>query len=122
MDEEKISKQIEQIKELAKKDKKVDISALIAQTLETSNKNYLPAKQKRIAFIVSTAFPLAGFVYAIKFWNTEAEDALEAAVACVILGCISIVIAWYVSQTLLGGAGTSGLQNLNPGDIYELTQ
>ncbi len=122
MSEEKISEQLKQIQELAKKDKTIDVAALIANTLSVADKNTIPVKAKRIAYLVSLGVPLAGFVYAIKYWYSDADDGLETALGCAVLGCVCLIITFLTTKAMTSGLTGANLNSLQPSDVQQLVE
>ncbi len=121
----KLEEQVKTYVELAKKDKKIDIASLMMTAMDDAKHNHLPVKEKRWAFIISLSIPFIGFYYAFKYFNSNADDANETALACGILACVCLISFWMVQGTLgssLSGGQLQGVQDLKPSDVYELTQ
>ncbi len=123
MPESKLEEQFKQLQELAKKDKSIDVAGLMVKALETHNDNFIPIKEKRWAYIVSIAVPLAGFYYVIKYFTSDKEDGLQNAMICTILSCFCLIITWIVSGTLSAGlsGGVPG-QTASPQEVLDLIQ
>jgi hypothetical protein len=123
MDEEKLAKQMEAYKELAK-DKKIDVASLMINALETSKANRLPDKQKRWAYLVSLVVPPLGLLFALKFYASDKDDAKEAAIMCVVLTGLSILLTVLFIKVVFNGSGANfdEIKNIKPQDIQELVQ
>jgi hypothetical protein len=124
MSEEKLEKQFEVYRELAKKDKKIDIAALMIDALQSHQNNLLDAKQKRWAYLVSLVAPPFGLLFAMKFYTAGKDDSKEAALACVVLTAVSILLGILFFKAVFSGAGTSlnQIQQIKPDDIQQLLQ
>lgn len=107
MSDQDLAKQLQAYKEVAATNKNVDITALMLNALEKEQANKLPAKQKRIAYFVSLAFPPFGLIYAIKFYFSGAEDGKKAALYCALLTIFVIVITTIFLNVIVSSSGTS---------------
>jgi len=92
MSEEKLTKEIETYRELAKSDKKIDVAALMINALQKSESNMLTAKEKRWAYLIAIGAPPLGLLFALKFYLSDKDDSKEAALMCVVLTAVSIMI------------------------------
>ena len=124
MSEEKLEQKFNMYREIAKGDKKVDVASLMMTALQQSEENRLPDKQKRWAYLISLVVPPVGLFFAVKFYLQNKEDSNEAALMCVILTAISILLTVLLGKVLLSGSGASlnQIQQVKPQDIQGLIQ
>ncbi len=122
--EDKLAEQIGEIAQLAKDNKGVDVSALMANVLESHKKNFIPSSQKRWAYLVSIGVPPFGLLFALKFYFSDADDGHESAYVCIVLTIISVVLVYWFTSSLLSTANITPAQieQIKPKDILELTQ
>jgi hypothetical protein len=122
--EQRLSQQIEAIRQAGEENKNVDVSALMLAALERHEQNLVPAKSKRIAYLVSLAFPPFGLLYALKYYFGEEDDAKHVALTCVLLTIFAIVIFFATVKLLFNTSGVSvqQIEQIKPADIYQLTQ
>ncbi|OGE73884.1 MAG: hypothetical protein A3C49_03625 [Candidatus Doudnabacteria bacterium RIFCSPHIGHO2_02_FULL_42_25] len=107
MSEDKLEKEIEEYAKLGASDKKIDVAGLMINALQKHERNLIPVKEKRIAYLVSLALPPLGFIYAIKFYLSDKDDGSQAALFCTLLTVFSLIISFFLVKTMLSGAGTS---------------
>lgn len=124
MTEDKLAKELEAYRELAKQDKKVDVASLMIKALEKHEENLLSVKQKRWAFLVSLILPPFGLIFAVKFYLSGKDDGEQAAWVCGLLTAVGIlVIVLSVKAILLGtGSNLNQIQRIKPSDIQQFTQ
>lgn len=121
-------KQLEQLAveyaELAKQDKNVDAAALMINALQQQDQNKLSPKAKRWAYLISLGVPPLGFVFGLYYFTKSESDSKSAAIICIILTTISLVFSIVFFQSLLNSSGVTveQIQQINPQDIYQLTQ
>jgi len=122
MSEEKLEKEIETYRELAKQDKKIDIASLMINALQKHESNLLPVKQKRWAYLISLAVPPVGIFFALKFYTSDKDDAKETAMICLLLTAVSILFTIFLAKSLLSGTGANlnNISNLKPQDLQGL--
>ena len=120
--EKRLEEQIHEISQLARENKEVDAAALMLRALETHERNMLPASQKRFGYFVSIGFPPLGLLFALKFWFSGTDDGEQAAIACIILTVVSLVLLWVTLSSIFSGGTAEQLQQINPQDVLELTQ
>jgi hypothetical protein len=124
MSEKHLEEQLKQYQELAKMDKKIDVAGLMIKALQDSENNHLPIKSKRWAYLLSISIPLVGFYYSFKYFNSHAEDAMEAGLACGILACFCLLSFFVIGHSMTAGSGLNfkDVENIKPADVYQLTQ
>lgn len=121
-------KQLEQLAaeyaDLAKNDKNVDAAALMINALQQQDQNKLSPKAKKWAYLLSLGVPPLGFAFAIYYFTKSETDAKSAAIICAVLTTISLAFSIIFFQTVLHSTGVSveQIQQINPQDIYQLTQ
>jgi hypothetical protein len=123
MNEEELAKQLKHLQELSKENKEIDIAHLSLQALQSYEKNFIPVKEKRMAYAVSILLPPFGIIYAIKFYfsDSDKEDHLEAAFLCVILTFVSIIMTAFLLKAMLSSSpGVGQIQQLTPESIQGL--
>ncbi len=124
MNEDELAKQLKKFQELGKGNKDIDVAALSLAALQGYEKNLLPAKQKRWGYLVSLAVPPFGLIYAFRFYFSGKEDGEEAALLCVVLTCVSIILFVLLGKLMLssGGITPSQIQQIKPSDVQQLYQ
>lgn len=124
MSEEKLEKELEQYRELAKEDKKVDVASLMINALQQHRSNLLEPKQKRWAYLISLVVPPVGLFFAVKFYFSGKDDGKEAGLMCVVLTAVSILLLVVFTSALLSGSGANvdQIKQIKPSDIQELYQ
>lgn len=124
MNEDKITKELEAYKELAKQDKKIDIAGLVIKALEKHEENTLSVKQKRWAYLISLGLPPFGLIFAVKFYLSGKDDGEQAAWTCGALTALGILLFILLIQVILSGTGVNlnQIQEIKPSDIQQLTQ
>lgn len=120
--EEKLAKQIEEIQKLAAQNKEVDAAALALNLLQNERSSSLPVAQKRRAYLVSLLLPPFGAYYVFKFWLRAENDARRVAWICLAITAVSFLILYAMGSALLSNPQIEQIQQINPQDIYELTQ
>ncbi len=124
MSDQKLEELATEYAELAK-DKNIDAATLMISALQQQDQNRLSAKSRRIAYLVSLALPPVGYVLALYYFFVKDEvDAKSTAYWCAALTTISLVLSVVFFNAVLSGAGVSveQIQQINPADIYELTE
>jgi hypothetical protein len=116
MNEEKLEKQIEQYRELAKKDKKIDVASLMLNALQQHEANLIPIKQKRWAYLISLGIPPVGFLFALNFLLSDKDDRNSTALMCVILTVVSVILAILIGKAMF----STGVSTLKPSDLQGL--
>lgn len=125
MSEDQVEKELKMYQELAKKDKSIDVAALMISALEKNrNTNSVPLKQKRLAYIISFAFPPFGLIYAVKFYFSGYDDGKSTALACSAITAVTILMLVIISFIMFSGSGTSleQFQQIRPEDIKSLVE
>ena len=124
MNEEKLAKELETYKELAKQDKKIDVASLMITALEKQQSNNLSDKEKRWAYLISLVAPPFGLLFAVKFYFSGKDDGEQAAWICGILTAVSILLAVLFVKVLSTSSGLNinQIQQIKPSDIHDLTQ
>ena len=124
MDEDKLSKELEAYRQLAKEDKNIDVAGLMIQAISKQEANMLPEKLKRWGFLVSLAVPPFGLLFAAKFYTSGKDDGKQAAWICIALTALSVFVAWLFFKVLLSSSGVSvnQLQQIKPQDIQNLVE
>ncbi len=124
MEDQDLQKKLEAYQELAKQNPNIDVGALMAGALEHQQESNLPTKKKITAYFVSIAFPPFGLIYAIRFYFSGATDGKKAALYCVLLTALTIVVTMMIFNAILsaGGSSVQQLQQINPSDIQSLIQ
>ena len=122
MNEEKLTKELETYKELAKADKKIDVASLMINALQQHKQNNLTDKEKRWAYLVSLVAPPLGLIFAVKFYFSGKDDAEQAALMCGILTTVSIMLVILFGKFLFSGTGVSldKVQKIRPSDLEGL--
>lgn len=124
MSDEKLEEIVTEYAALAKEDKNIDASALLINALEQQNQNKLSPSIKRWAYLISIGLPPLGLLFAFWFYFSGKDDGKSAGIACLILTVISGIISILLIKAIFSGSGTSPeqIQQINPADIYQLTQ
>ncbi len=124
MNEDKLQKELEVYKELASKDKKIDVASLMINALQTQETNMLSVKEKRWAYLISLALPPFGLIFAAKFYYSGKDDGHTAAWICVALTGVSVLLFFVLGSAMLSSSGTSldQIQQIRPSDIEQLLE
>src|SRR5690606_11679172 len=124
MSDEKLEEIVSEYAALAKEDKNIDASALLINALEQQNQNKLNQRIKRWAYLISIGLPPFGLLFAIWFYFSDKDDGKSAGITCLILTAISGIISILLIKAIFSGSGTfpEQIQQINPADIYQLTQ
>jgi hypothetical protein len=119
--EQKLAKQIEEFANIAKTDKNIDVSALMLNALQNQNKNLVSSKAKKWAYLISISLPPFGFLFALKYYFSDEDDARQVANLCITLTVISVIAYWVLGKMILTGSGTSlqQIQQIKPADIQQ---
>jgi hypothetical protein len=122
MDEEKLAREIKELHELAKANKKIDVASLMINALQKHQANLLPVNEKRWAYLISLAVPPLGLLFAAKFYLSDKDDAKEAALMCLLLTAVSILFAVLFFKIITGSAGSNieKIPEVKPQDFEEL--
>ncbi|MEO8065702.1 MAG: hypothetical protein ABI643_02500 [Candidatus Doudnabacteria bacterium] len=124
MNEDKLAQELETYKRLAQQDKKIDVAALAIMAMQSGKADQLTDKQKKWAYIISVAVPPVGIFFAVKFYFSGKEDGQEAALICVALTAISILLFVILATVIFSSSGVSlnQVQQIKPSDIQQLIQ
>lgn len=124
MKEDKLAKELEVYRELAKQDKKIDIAQLAINALQKQESNMLTTKQKKWAYLVSLALPPFGLIFAVKFYMSGKDDGEQSAWICAALTAISILLFVLFAKVIFTSSGidTKQLQQIKPSDIQQFTE
>lgn len=122
--EEKLEKEIEIYKDLAKSDKKIDVASLMINALTQQETNLLSEKQKKWAYLISLVVPPFGLIFAVKFYASGKDDGKTSALVCVVLTVVSILLAVLFVQVIFSGSGVdvNQIKQIKPSDIQQLYQ
>lgn len=123
MSDEKIEEIVKEYSEFAK-DKNIDAATLMINALQQQDQNRVNQKAKRWAYLVSIGLPPLGYGCALWYYFKEESDAKSTAYICAGLTTLSLILSYLFLKVFLSSAGTSleEIQQINPQDIYELTQ
>lgn len=124
MSDQKLEELATEYAELAK-NKNIDAATLMISALQQQDQNRLSAKSRRWAYLASLAFPPIGYLIALYFFFVKDEsDAKTTAYWCVALTTISLVLSIVFFNAILSSSGVSveQIQQINPADIYQLTE
>ena len=125
MNEDKLNKQIEMYRELAKHDKDIDVGKLMLTALnESAPENAVPARQKRLAYFVSIGFPPFGLLFALRFAFSSYDDGLKTAMYCTVLTAASVITFALIFKSVLSSSGLDSqqLQQVDLQQIQELIE
>lgn len=122
--DEQLSKQIEEYQKVAKENPNVDVALLMTNALLSQKQNSVSAKAKRWAYLISIGVPPFGFLFALKYFWSDEDDARNVAWVCVVLTIIAVAMFWIGGKLLLSGSGTSvqQIEQIKPSDIQQLYQ
>ena len=123
-DDKRFAKQIDEFAQLAKTDKNVDVAALMLNALQNQNKNLVSSKAKKWAYLISISIPPFGFLFALKHYFGDEDDAKQVANICVVLTIISVLAYWLVGKMVFSGSGTSikQIEQIKPSDALQILQ
>ena len=120
--DEVLAAEIAKIQKLAKENPEIDATALISNLLTKSQEEFLPAKQKTRAYLISLLLPPFGLSYVVRFFWRSEKDAKQTAWTCLALTVFTFLVTWWLASSVFSSPELNGLQNIKPQDIYELTQ
>ena len=124
MNEDKLAKELEVYKELASKDKKIDVASLVINALQKQEANLLSTSEKRWAYLISLGLPPFGLIFAAKFYYSGKDDGHTAAWICIALTGMSVLLFFLLGSAILSSSGASlnQIQQIQPSDIEQLLQ
>jgi len=114
--EKKLEQEFDQLQNLAKDNKKIDVASLMLSALESQNQNLVSKKLRRWAYLISLGLPPLGLLFAIKFYFSTEDDAKRVAKICIFLTIISLLFLWLFSKMFF----SSTINNLNINQIQQL--
>jgi hypothetical protein len=123
--DKKIEERISEFQALGKEDRNVDVAKLMMFSLENRG-NFVSAKKKRWAYIISLGFPPVGFLLALKYYFDDEEDARHLANMCIVLTLVSLLLVWLSFKMFSSGAAgptdaqLNQVQQINPKDLQDL--
>lgn len=122
--EEELAKELNEYQKLGEKDKNIDVSTLVSETIQHYEQNLVPAKQKKWAYLLSVFLPPIGVLFAIGYYLSDKTDAKHVANVCLILTVVLVVFYWLMFKAILSSSGVdlNQLQQVNPQDLQELLQ
>ena len=122
--DKKLENQISEYQKLAAENKEVDVASLMINALQHQDSNLVPAKQKRIAYLISIGAPPFGLLWALKYYMSDEDDARQVANVCVLLTVIAVVALIIITKLIFSSAGvsTQQIQQIKPQDIQQLLQ
>ncbi len=124
MSDKNLEKKIETYSELGKENPNVDVSMLMMNALQNEGRKGGSSKSYRTAYLVSIGLPPFGLIYALKYYFSDDENDKQAALICVLLTVISIIVFFALSKLIFSSSGTSfqQIEQISPKDIQQLTQ
>lgn len=120
--EDKLSEEVAKMQALARENKEVDLGALALNVLQTQNQEFVSAKAKRWAYLVSLIIPPLGLLFAAYYFFNNKSDAKTVAWVCVGLTLFSILITWFTFKAMLPGDSINQIQQIKPSDIQQLLE
>jgi hypothetical protein len=122
--EQKVSEQFQQYKELADKNKNIDLARLMISTLEQARREEVAAKKQHQAYLVSVGLPPFGLFFAAYYYFSDKPGGKHVAINCLILTGIALLIAWGITSLLMSSMGSTAgqLPAINAEDIRSLYQ
>lgn len=119
--DKKIEESLSEIQALGKEDKNVDVAKLMMYSLD-QKRNFVSAKKKYWAYIISLSLPPVGLLLALKYYFDEEEDARSLAKMCVLITIFALLLAWFSLKAIFSGTGTSlnQIQQVNLNDYRDL--
>ena len=122
--DKKLEEQVSEYAQMAKANPKIDAAMLMMSALENQKASVVSPSAKRWAYLVSIGLPPVGLLFALNYFMKDEEDAKQVAWVCVILTVVSIILFWLFAKALFSSSGTSleQIQQINPKDIYQLSQ
>ena len=125
MDNKQLEQQIEQYRELAKENPKIDVSTLVLNAFQNSSgeQNYLSKKEKRWGYWIALGIPPFGLIFAAKFYFSHKQDGKSSAWVCVALTVFSLLLFVILFKVTLSSSGTSlqQIEQINP-QVQQLLQ
>ncbi len=107
MSDKDLAKELEILKAAGSVNKNIDISALMMNALERQQENKIPASKRRIAYLVSLAFPPFGLIFAVRYFFSEYSDGKKVALVCAVLTLFVITFTTIVFNIIISSSGQS---------------
>jgi hypothetical protein len=122
--DKKIEQTFKEFEDVAKENPNIDVASLMINTLQNQQKNQVSSKQKKWAYAISLGLPPFGFLFALKFYLDDKDDAKSVGNICIILTIVSMVVLVLSSKLFFSGTGTSmqQLQQIKPSDVIQAGQ
>ena len=119
--DDELAKKVEEYTKVAKQNPNIDIGMLMINALATEKQNTVASKSKRWAYLISIGVPPFGFLFALKYFWSDLDDAKEVAWTCVVLTIIATAVFWIGSKLMLSSSGTSiqQIEQIKPSDIQQ---
>jgi hypothetical protein len=110
--------------DVAKQNPNVDVGMLMLNALQNEDKNKVPGKWKKWAYLISIGAPPFGLLFALKYFFSDEDDARDVACICVTLTAVSVLLFAIGFKLMMSSAGTSmdQIQKITPQQIQELGQ
>ncbi len=125
MDPDKdLEKKVDLYQSVAKDNPNVDVGMLMLNALQNEDKNKVPGKWKKWAYLISIGVPPFGLLFALKYFFSDEDDARDVAWMCVTLTAVSILLYAVGMKLLFAGTGAnmSQIEKITPQQIQELGQ
>lgn len=120
--EEELAQEVARMRQLAQENKGVDLNALAMNVMSRNTGQFVSARAKRWAYLISLAVPPFGLIFAAKYFLSSESDAKIVAWICVALTIFSIALTWLTFSLMLSGTDLSQIQQIDPRDLQELIQ
>ncbi len=117
--EEKLAQDIAKVRQLAKENEGIDANMLVMNALKIPGGQFVSARTKRWAFLISLAVPPFGLLFAVKYFLSSETDAKTVGWICVGLTVFSTLLAWITFSFMLSGTSLEQIQQINPNDFLE---
>jgi len=123
--EERVSRQIQDYKELADKNKGINAAALMINALAQAERDEIDARKRKRAYLVSVILPPFGLIYAAYYYFGDKPDGKSVAINCVILTLVSFLVAWGIGALMFACMTpdqTTQIQNVNADQVKQMLQ
>jgi hypothetical protein len=122
MSDEDLTKKVTEYQKLAQENPNVNVSMLMMNALETSNK--VRQHSYRWGYMIAVGLPPFGLLVAIKYWMSGEDDDRQAAKICILLTAISVIMFFAFGKLFFSSAGVSPqqIEQIKPADIQQVLQ
>lgn len=113
---ENLEKQVQELAELARENKNVDVSKLMGEAFVRHEENTITPKQRRWAYAFSFLFAPLGLFVAIYYYFSGKDDGKKTALICVLITVLVVGAFLAIFNMILSSA------NVTPDQLQQTPQ